>query len=100
MQLENLKRAIDDLKYQNEELIRTLSLKDEEIRYLQKDVATWREILDKNQQENDELKAIIVDIEEKNRKLNEKISQIIYNKAALYKEKTLHALRMSQSPEK
>ena len=33
------------------------------------------------------------DLEQKNRLLNEKINEIIYNKAAVYKEKTLDVLR-------
>ena len=33
------------------------------------------------------------DLEQKNRALNDKINEIIYNKAAVYKEKTLDVLR-------
>ena len=86
---DNLKRALDDLRYQNEEAIRTINMKDEEIRFLQKDIMTWREMKDKQSDEIEALKQIITDLEDKNRKLNEKINSIIYNKAAIYKEKTL-----------
>ena len=33
------------------------------------------------------------EVEKKNRALNDRINEIIYNKAAKYKEKTLEALR-------
>lgn len=49
---------------------------------------TYREILDKSDGEINQLKRIIADLEDKNKKLNDKINYIIYNKAALYKERT------------
>lgn len=43
----------------------------------------------------EDLKSQIHDVESKNRQLNEKINEIIYNKATMYKEKTLEALKKS-----
>lgn len=40
-----------------------------------------------------ELRANLADVECKNRQLNDKVNEIIYNKATMYKEKTLDALR-------
>jgi len=45
-------------------------------------------------------KEIINDLELKNRKLNEKLNEVIYKKAARYKEKTLQALNRGDSPER
>ena len=41
--------------------------------------------MDKGTDEIGELKEAIVALEEKNRKLNEKLNEVIYNKAAAYK---------------
>lgn len=43
--------------------------------------------------ENEDLYAQINAVENKNRMLNDKINEIIYNKATHYKEKTLDALK-------
>jgi len=97
---DNLKRAMDDLKYQQEESLRIINLKDQEILYLQKDLSQLRELLDRGQEEHEGLKVLIAELEAKNRRLNDKLTQVIYNKAAAYKEKTLHALQRGDSPER
>lgn len=43
--------------------------------------------------ENEDLQAQIIAVEKKNRMLNDKINEIIYNKATNYKNKTLDALQ-------
>ena len=60
-------------------------MKDEEIRFLQKDINAWKESIDRSGDEISSLKQIIAEVEDKNRKLNEKINEIIYNKASAYK---------------
>jgi predicted nucleic acid-binding Zn-ribbon protein len=95
-----MRRTIDDLKYSNEEHIKTIHLKDEEVRFLHKEIQTWREVIDKSGDEVTALKEIIADLEDKNRKLNEKLNEIIYNKASAYKQRTLQALRRGESPER
>ena len=80
-----MRRTIDDLKYSNEEHIKTIHLKDEEVRFLHKEIQTWKEVIDKSGDEVTALKEIIADLEDKNRKLNEKLNEIIYNKASAYK---------------
>lgn len=45
--------------------------------------------MDRLNAENDEHKAIIVDLEGKNRKLVDKLNELIYNRASEYKERTL-----------
>jgi hypothetical protein len=41
----------------------------------------------------DELRFQMGEVEKKNKMLNDRINEIIYNKAAVYKEKTLGALQ-------
>jgi hypothetical protein len=41
--------------------------------------------MNKNNKDADYYKQIIGDLEEKNRKLNEKLNEVIYNKASAYK---------------
>ena len=100
MEIENLRRALSDIKYQNEENIRVISCKDEENRRLQRDLETMREIIDKGGQEIQRLQDIIADLEDKNRKMNEKLNEVIYNRATAYKQRTLQALKMTSSPER
>lgn len=60
----------------------------------------WKEVIDKGSDEVAQLKQIIADLEDKNRKLNEKLNEVIYNKASAYKQRTLQALRRGESPER
>lgn len=46
--------------------------------------------------ENEDLSAQIIAVEKKNRMLNDKINEIIYNKATNYKEKTIDALKQGR----
>jgi len=50
--------------------------------------------------ENDQLKSVILDLESKNRKLVDKLNELMYNKAVEYKERTLQALTKNESPQK
>lgn len=91
---------MDDMKYQNEENLRVINTKDTEISYMQKDIAQLREIIDRGQEEQEELKKLIEELENKNRRLNEKLNEVIYNKAAAYKERTIQALQRGDSPDR
>ncbi len=84
-EIENLKRALNDIKYQNEENMRTINLKEDENRFLQKDLQGWKEVLEKTSMENQRLNEIIEELEQKNRMMNEKLNEVIYNKASAYK---------------
>lgn len=50
--------------------------------------------------EIENLRGVVNDLEEKNKKLGETINAYMYNKAAEYKERTLQTLRRSDSPTK
>eukprot|EP00350_Pseudokeronopsis_sp_OXSARD2_P013445 CAMPEP_0170549880 /NCGR_PEP_ID=MMETSP0211-20121228/7993_1 /TAXON_ID=311385 /ORGANISM="Pseudokeronopsis sp., Strain OXSARD2" /LENGTH=57 /DNA_ID=CAMNT_0010856131 /DNA_START=2623 /DNA_END=2796 /DNA_ORIENTATION=+ len=56
--------------------------------------------MESGEKEINDLKALIQEVEEKNRQLNEKLNQVIYSKADAYKQKTLMALRRGESPER
>ena len=49
----------------------------------------WKEVIDKGSDEVGQLKQIITELEDKNRRLNEKLNEVIYNKASVYKQRTL-----------
>ena len=49
-------------------------------------------MLEKSDEDSDNYKAIITELEEKNRKLNDKLNEVIFNKAAAYKQRTIQAL--------
>lgn len=100
MEVSNLKRALDDLRYQHEDSMRVIAVKNEEIRHLQNDMSGMREMHAKLERDIEHYQNIIADLEDKNRKLNEKLNEVIYNKASAYKQRTLQALRMGSSPER
>ena len=87
-----LKRAVEDTKYQNEEYLRQIHMKNQEISSQQTDIAQLRHMLEKSDEDSDNFKAIITELEEKNRKLNDKLNEVIFNKAAAYKQRTIQAL--------
>jgi hypothetical protein len=91
---------LDDLKYQYEDLIKTFGLKEDENNFLQKDLMAWKDIMDKATDEISMLKRLVGELEEKNRKLNHKLNEVIYNKADAYKKKTLNLLKLGDSPER
>ena len=54
-----------------------------------------KQMMGQRDSENDDLRDQIVAVEKKNKMLNDKINEIIYNKATNYKERTLDALKKS-----
>ena len=88
-EIKRLKAQLSDMKYQMEDLIRQQSIKDEESSLLSKDIMSWREVVDRLSAENTELKTVIEELENKNRRLVDKLNEQIYNKATEYKERTL-----------
>lgn len=91
--IENLKRALDDLRFQNEDNINTINLRNHENADLNRELLETKHALGEREAELDELEAQMSEVEKKNRLLNDKINEIIYNKAAVYKEKTLEVLQ-------
>ena len=91
--IENLKRALDDLRFQNEDNINTINLRNHENADLNSELLAAKHALGEREAELEELQAQMNEVERKNRMLNDKINEIIYNKAAVYKEKTLEVLR-------
>ena len=91
--VENLKRALDDLRFQNEDNINTINLRNHENADLNRELLEAKHALGEREAEGDELEAQMAEVERKNRLLNDKINEIIYNKAAVYKEKTLEVLK-------
>ena len=77
------------MHYKNDETLRDLHHKTEDINSLNKDILSWKEVVDRLNSENKELQLVIEDLESKNRKLVEKINEQIYIKATEYKERTL-----------
>ncbi len=80
--------------------MRTINLKEDEIRFMQKDLIGWKEATENGTQENQRLQDIIGELEDKNRAMNDKLNEVIYNKASAYKQRTLNALKMTSSPER
>ena len=98
--MQHLSTLNKDLKHQNEDLHQRLAAKSDESRQMQEEMFYWKETGERLQGEVGDLKRIVEDMEDKNRKLIEKLNEQIYMKATEYKEKTLQALQRSDSPTK
>lgn len=95
-----MRQVIDDVRYQNEELERQLRQKQDDLAQAEHDLDRYKQIHGKTTNDVEHYLKIIEDLEEKNKKLNEKLNEVVFNKAAAYKQRTMQALRMSQSPER
>eukprot|EP00349_Pseudokeronopsis_sp_Brazil_P004985 CAMPEP_0202960814 /NCGR_PEP_ID=MMETSP1396-20130829/4966_1 /ASSEMBLY_ACC=CAM_ASM_000872 /TAXON_ID= /ORGANISM="Pseudokeronopsis sp., Strain Brazil" /LENGTH=125 /DNA_ID=CAMNT_0049680275 /DNA_START=1130 /DNA_END=1507 /DNA_ORIENTATION=+ len=93
MEAEGLKRALDEQAYENENLRRIVQAKQEEIGdlYRKLEIAAGEEEGLRNRIA--ELEQMVIETEEKNKKLVELLNASIYNKAEQYKEKVLSKLQ-------
>lgn len=91
--IENLKQALDDLRFQNEDNINTINVRNEENADLSQRLLESQHMLGERMAELENLASQMAEVEGKNKALNDKINEIIYNKASNYKEKTLEVLR-------
>ena len=94
--IENLKRALEDLRFQNEDNINTINVRNEENADLSQQLLDTQHQLGEKIAELEDLAQQMAIVEGKNKALNDKINEIIYNKASQYKEKTLEVLRKNQ----
>ncbi len=69
-ELEHLRRALDDLKYERDDVTNRMGANHHENEILRKEILAWKEVINKHVDENTELKKIIEDLEQKNRKLS------------------------------
>ena len=68
------------MRYQNEEHIRSINIKNEEIESMMDNLDNLGKIIDKKENDIVDLKASIMQLEMKNRKLNETVNAAIYGK--------------------
>lgn len=97
MQLQN---HVKEINFQYEETLLRLDQKTEECVNLSNDSMHWRDTADKLNTENNQLKDVIEDLEDKNRRLVDKMNQQILHRVTEYKEKALQALTRTDSPSK
>jgi len=98
LECEKLKNVLQEKINFNNEQQKMLLAKTVEIDTLNKDVNAWVEVANKTRDENTKLKQTIEDLENKNKKLMEALNLHMFNRAAEYKERTIKALKASQSP--
>ena len=75
---ENLRRALDTMRYNHEEAIRQINVKNEEIESLMNNMEKLSTIIETREHEIADHKSTIVQLEMKNRKLNETVNKTIY----------------------
>ncbi len=69
--------------------MRKVLQKDEDNRILQKDLLDFREKAQHSCAEVDALKLVVSELEDKNKRLSDRLNEIIFNKASVYKQKTI-----------
>ena len=74
--------------------------KREEVNEYERELSGCRTHLERLNQENNTLRDLVQELEDKNRKLVEKLNQQIMQRVTEYKEKALQALHRSDSPTK
>lgn len=92
-EIDNNKRVIDELKYTGQESMNTIHQRNMELAELGRLTLELKQLVAQRDVENEDLREQIVAVESKNKMLNDKINEIIYNKATSYKEKTIEALK-------
>ena len=80
VEIDNLRRALDDMRYKNEESCRQISLKNDEIESMMDQMENLTAIIEKREDTIVDLKQTVVDIEMKNRKMNDVLNKAIHGK--------------------
>ena len=97
-EVDNGRRGMDELKYMNEDQLKTIHSKESEIDCLKSQVLAAKEDHRSADVEVENLRSVVNDLEERNKRYGESINAIMYTKAAEYKERTLQALKRGDSP--
>lgn len=92
-EIDNLRRALDDMRYQNEEGIRQINIKNEEIESMMDQMDSLSKIISKKEDDIVDLKASICQLEMKNRQLNETVNKAIYGQTQGNIDKTVDVLK-------
>lgn len=95
LELSNLRKALDDLRFQNDENICTINLRNDQLAIAQRETVEVKTRVQERDRCIEELRASLTDVENKNRQLSDRINDILYTKAKSYKEKTIDALKRS-----
>lgn len=91
--VENLRRALDDMKYQNEEAVRQINIKNEELESMMDQMDNLGKIVEKKENYIADVKSEILLLEMKNRKLNETVNKTIYGATQGNIDKTMDVLK-------
>ena len=88
------------LKFDIEDTHLQLEQKRADYYNLENELLHWKSHCEKLNTENTSVRDVIQELEEKNRKLVEKLNQQIMQRVNEYKDKAMHALSRSDSPSK
>lgn len=88
-EVDHYKRSIEELRAQLEEHRVKGVKKEEENRAMAREIREQREHVGHAQAEVDALKLVVQELEQKNRRLSDRLNEIIFNKASVYKQKTI-----------
>lgn len=77
-EIDNLRKALDDMRYKQEESIRNINVKNEEIEAMLDQLDNLSKIIERKEEHIVDLKSSIAQLEMKNRKLNDVVNKAIY----------------------
>lgn len=100
---ENLRRALDDMRYQHEEAIRQINIKNEEVESLVTQCENLSAVIERREFDIADHKATILQLEMKNRKLNETVNKAIYDMTQENIDGTMEVLKrrgVNRDPER
>lgn len=99
-EMQKLALYVKDLTFQLADLSLQLDSKRDEAMQYERELCGARTSVERLSQENNTLRDLVQELEDKNRKLVDKLNQQIMQRVTEYKEKALHALHRSDSPTK
>jgi uncharacterized coiled-coil DUF342 family protein len=88
------------MKHQFEDLRNKIIQRDSHIEFQNQDIKAWKDLIEALNEENNELKRTIEDVEDKNRQLGEALNTQMFQHASEYKEKMINLFRKTDSPSK
>lgn len=92
-QIDNLRKALDDMRYKSEEAIRNLNIKNEELENMMDQMESLGQIITAKNEEIVDHKSTIATLEMKNRKLNDLVNKTIYGKTQDNIDKTINIFK-------
>lgn len=88
---------MDDIRYKHEEAVRSVNIKNEEIEQMMDQLDNLSKVIERKEDDIVDHKSTIVQLEMKNRKLNDVVNKAIYGKTQGNIDKTMNVFKRNPS---